>query len=341
MFGSLRRHGGTIVVAGIVGAVAASGPAVAGQIVAFAQSAGNANTVNKIGASKTPRAGMLLPLNARGQYPAGVVPAGRQGAAGPAGTQGPQGLQGAPGPAGATGGAGAQGSKGATGAAGNDGLPGLPGAPGDQGIQGVKGDTGTPGADGTNGTNGAKGDTGDRGDQGIQGVKGDTGTAGADGTNGTNGLKGDKGDKGDTGGLILSPIVDVDPKARAADEHLWGDVVLNGGEWNSAFRGSNPGGDDTSYVEFNLPLAAGTWDMEVTYAVSTDAGVMTFTLDGTAIGAPIDAYATAVGLDRQATFSSITVPTSGIYKLRVRTATKNADSLGYFGYLHWLRLVKQ
>ena len=90
MFGSLRQRGGTIVVAAIVGAVAAGSPAVAAEVVAFAKSAGNANTVNKIGASKTPRAGMLVPLNAKGQFPAAVIPASRQaiGKAGPAGPQG-------------------------------------------------------------------------------------------------------------------------------------------------------------------------------------------------------------------------------------------------------------
>ena len=103
MFGSLRKRGGTIVVAAIVGAVAAGSPAVAAEVVAFAKSAGNANTVNKIGASKTPRAGMLVPLNASGKFPAAVIPSSRQavGKAGPAGPAGPQGLQGAPGASGA------------------------------------------------------------------------------------------------------------------------------------------------------------------------------------------------------------------------------------------------
>ena len=84
MFDSLRKRGGTIVVAAIVGAVAAGSPAVAAQVVAYAKSAGNANTVNKIGASKTPHAGMLVPLNAKGQFPAAVIPASRQAVGKPA-----------------------------------------------------------------------------------------------------------------------------------------------------------------------------------------------------------------------------------------------------------------
>ena len=135
MFGSLRQRGGTIVVAAIVGAVAAGSPAVAAEVVAFAKSAGNANTVNKIGASKTPRAGMLVPLNAKGQFPAAVIPASRQsigkaGPAGPAGAQGPQG------PAGANGATGPQGPKGNTGAAGAEGADGAPGQQGPPGADG-------------------------------------------------------------------------------------------------------------------------------------------------------------------------------------------------------------
>ncbi len=124
MLGSLKQRGGTIVVAAIVGAVAAGSPAVAAEVVAFAKSAGNANTVNKIGASKTPRAGMLVPLNAKGQFPGrsdSGEPSGQAGPAGPQGSQGPQG------PAGANGAAGAQGPKGNTGATGANGTNGTDG----------------------------------------------------------------------------------------------------------------------------------------------------------------------------------------------------------------------
>ena len=38
---------------------------------------------------------------------------------------------------------------------------------------------------------------------------------------------------------------------------------------------------------------------------------------------------------------SITVATSGMHTLRVRTDAKNAASSNFFGYLVWLRLVKQ
>jgi hypothetical protein len=68
----------------------------------FAQNAGK---VNGIEASRKPTPGRLVPLNARGKFPASVVPTvrGQRGAAGPRGEVGPPGATGAQGPAGAQG----------------------------------------------------------------------------------------------------------------------------------------------------------------------------------------------------------------------------------------------
>jgi Collagen triple helix repeat (20 copies) len=89
----------------------------------FAQNAGK---VNGIQASRRPTPGRLVPLNARGKFPAGVVPTvrGERGATGPRGETGP------PGAAGATGAAGPQGPV---------------GPQGPQGLQGPKGDPGEAG----------------------------------------------------------------------------------------------------------------------------------------------------------------------------------------------------
>ncbi len=271
MFVSLRRHSGTIVVAAIVGAVAAGSPAVAAEVVSFAKSAGNANTVNKIGASKTPRAGMLVPLNANGKFPAGVIPASRQ-AVGQAGPAGPQGLQG---PAGA---AGAQGPKGNTGATGAAGPAGAPGATGPQGQPGVD--------------------------------------------------------------AVYPALIDVNPIPRASASQNWDAFIVNGASLNNGYRSSHTTGDATSYVEWRLPLEAGNWALEVTYVKADDAGQMTFSVDAADIGS-VDAYGAAVEQNVRANISGISVAASGMHTLRVRTDAKNAASSNYFGYLVWLRLVKQ
>jgi hypothetical protein len=67
---------------------------------------------------------------------------------------------------------------------------------------------------------------------------------------------------------------------------------------------------------------------------------MAFSLDGADIGS-VDGYASAIEHNVQANLTSITVGTSGMHTLRVRTDAKNAASSNFFGYLVWLRLVKQ
>jgi hypothetical protein len=107
-----------------------------------ADRASNAGAVNGIKASKSPRAGWLVPLGKDGKFPASV------GVSGLAGTQGPKGErgeQGAPGPAGPKG---AIGAKGATGPA---GTPGPPGPRGPSGISGLEYRT-SPGTDVPKGT---------------------------------------------------------------------------------------------------------------------------------------------------------------------------------------------
>ena len=64
------------------------------RVTLFAQNAGK---VGNIKASRTPVPGQILALDAKGKFPASVLP---KGAAGARGERGPQGAQGIPGPAG-------------------------------------------------------------------------------------------------------------------------------------------------------------------------------------------------------------------------------------------------
>ena len=131
--------------------------------------AANSDKIDGIHASKTPRSGMLVPLQANAKFPASVVPT----------------VKGPKGPKGDTG---AQGSVGVTGAAGAAGAAGAPGAPGPKG---AKGDRGEPGWDGWDGADGAsaydvwvgQGNVGDEADflKSLKGEKGDRGEQGAPG----------------------------------------------------------------------------------------------------------------------------------------------------------------
>ena len=67
------------------------------RVALFAQNAGK---VGNIKASRTPVPGQLLALDAKGRFPASVLPKGAAVAPGERGERGPQGAQGVPGPAG-------------------------------------------------------------------------------------------------------------------------------------------------------------------------------------------------------------------------------------------------
>jgi hypothetical protein len=77
--------------------------AAGGHIVRIALFAKNAGKVDGLSASRTPRPGQLVALDANGKLPASVLPAvpqGPPGPPGPPGPQGPKGDTGFPGPAG-------------------------------------------------------------------------------------------------------------------------------------------------------------------------------------------------------------------------------------------------
>ena len=222
---------------------------------------------------------------------------------------------------------GAKGDTGAAGLDGVDGLHGTNGVDGAPGAKGDKGDTGNTGAAGTNGSNGADGAPGAKGD------KGDTGAPGA---------KGDKGDKGEA--AAYSPIVDINPILRPSRSHQWDRAQINGNSWFNGYRSSFPNGTDESYLEWDIPLQAGTWTIDVVYVKAHDAGILSLSLGGDEVGPEIDAYSPiedGIDYNQVATFSSVDVATTGIHTLRIKTAAKNPASADYFGYLTWIRLVRE
>ena len=132
---STHRHRGVVAWAALIVAFVALFSALGGvgYTAGIVKRAVTADKLDGFHASQKPKPKTLLPLNAKGQLPASVLPAGTAGAPGPQGDTGPPGL------------AGTKGDTGATGA---------PGPAGPQGEKGEKGDTGATGPQG------AKGDTG-------------------------------------------------------------------------------------------------------------------------------------------------------------------------------------
>ena len=106
----MRKVRTTVGLAGAVLALTAlaAGPAGGAARRSIAAFAANAGAVNGIKASRTPKAGRLVPLGRNAKLPASVVPSrrGARGLTGPPGSVGPQGPAGPAGPAGPPGAAG-------------------------------------------------------------------------------------------------------------------------------------------------------------------------------------------------------------------------------------------
>jgi len=152
------------------------------KIVPTALFAKNADKVDGISASRTPKAGHLVPLNKQGRLPGSVIPREISVVLEQTGPQGPKGDKGDTGERGPAGAQGAQGSLGQQGSRGEKGDPGAPGQTGPPGSAGPPGPQGPEGVGGPAGPAGAAGAAGAAGSQGPAGPQGTAGPAGAPGS---------------------------------------------------------------------------------------------------------------------------------------------------------------
>jgi hypothetical protein len=188
-------------VVGVLGWTGLGSAAVSAVRVAFAK---NAGAVDGISASRSRKAGQLLPLGRNGKFPLSAIPAGTQIVLeGPRGDRGPKGDPGARGPQGVQGPAGQTGPQGPQGPAGSGGVPG------------PKGDPGAMGAQGPAGIQGQKGDKGDTGPPGVSGyeVKTGGGAFGSDSKTCENdkvAIGGGGVLSGDTDGVVLTQSAPID-----------------------------------------------------------------------------------------------------------------------------------
>ncbi|WP_210493198.1 tail fiber domain-containing protein [Patulibacter sp. SYSU D01012] len=97
------RRGAALALAALVALSAAPPADAAPKKVPAARKADDAARVGGLKASRTPKAGQLVPLGRDKRFPASVLPPGTTGAPGPAGPAGPAGPQGPQGPRGETG----------------------------------------------------------------------------------------------------------------------------------------------------------------------------------------------------------------------------------------------
>lgn len=123
--------------------------------------------------------------------------------------------------------------------------------------------------------------------------------------------------------LLIAHIQTPDASSAFATVATGSNFYLNG------VRG---GAVQNSYVEYNLPLAAGTWDATIYGATANSYGIGTLSIDGTDVGTA-DFYSAATVNATSKTIAGITVAATGKKAVRLRMATKNGSSSNYD--LYW------
>jgi len=220
-------------VVGVLGWAGLGSAAVSAVRVAFAR---NAGAVDGISASRSRKAGQLLPLGRNGKFPLSAIPVGTQIVLeGPRGDRGPKGDPGPRGPQGPAGQTGPQGPQGPEGSGGVPGVKGDQGPKGDQGIQGIQG---------------LKGDKGNTGPAGVSGYKVVVGS----GNFGTDTASCDSGTVAIGGGGVVSGADQGGVVLKSSQPTLDGDGKGTG--WKATAVDTDAGGSDWTVTAYAICATA-------------------------------------------------------------------------------------
>lgn len=102
-----------------------------------------------------------------------------------------------------------------------------------------------------------------------------------------------------------------------------------GARWFGGEQANAGAAAQNDYLEYDVLLGAGTWTMDLYHNTATSRGIYTVTIDGVSAGT-IDGYA-ASGTNARSSITAIAVTVSGVKRVRLQMATKNASSSNYVG----------
>lgn len=116
--------------------------------------------------------------------------------------------------------------------------------------------------------------------------------------------------------------------------------IRNGIRWNGGGAVAN----QNDYLEWNVTLDAGTWDLSALYSKNVNGGIATFKLDDgagtfTTLGT-IDMYSDPATDNSVESFTGISVGSDGRRTLRMIMASKNASSSDYVARIQGLTLQR-
>lgn len=130
-------------------------------------------------------------------------------------------------------------------------------------------------------------------------------------------------------------LIDVDVVEQAVSHVGFDNIqantlaLLNLGKYNSSTQNDE--------INFDLVLAQGTWDVEVMHDTGASRGIISVQFDGVEKGT-IDPYNASISYNNLSSVTGIAVAVSAKVRLKLKIATKNASSSGYFCQIQHIQL---
>lgn len=137
------------------------------------------------------------------------------------------------------------------------------------------------------------------------------------------------------GGEAPNETITILPMSSYSNTN-WGTVELSTATPGNMRNMSD--GTQNAEIAFNVALSAGTWKLLLGSTVDGNRGIYSVRIDDNEVGT-IDGYAAAPGVGFTGV-TGITIASTGVKKLSLKMATKNALSSGYYGVFGVILLIK-
>jgi len=136
---------------------------------------------------------------------------------------------------------------------------------------------------------------------------------------------------------LLPWLVDIDVFATAVTNTTWNTIAIGTTEIYCGDKRN--AGAQNSQIGWDVVLAAGTWDFELTHNQDSNRGIYTVAFDGSSVGT-IDGYQAATTVNVRSSITGIVVAATAKKRLTLTMATKNASSSSFFGTIAHVRLQR-
>jgi hypothetical protein len=137
----------------------------------------------------------------------------------------------------------------------------------------------------------------------------------------------------------LSPArVEINPLDTPVRHVNWNNITVDPAAVGNALMGTSDGlvGNE---ISFDVVLGAGTWNIELMHATSTNRGIYSVFIDEIAVGT-IDGYSAAVTRNVRSSIAGVAVKAAGKHRVTLRMLTKNATSTAFLGSIQRLVLKR-